>query len=502
MTAPRLGYLWLPDLPVQAVWRRHPALRGQPVLLAPPAGRAAVYAACPACCAAGVTPGMPLRTALELVPAAAVLPPDPAGDAALLARALDLLGRWSAAIEQDGQAGAWFVPACGAHPAEERRLGAAVLDGLAAALGLEARLGIASGRFPAAVAARQAPAGEALVVAADQTAAFLAPLPLEVLPLPPQTVARLHRLGVHTIGACARLPEAGVRRRFGAPAATAQRLARGLDDTPLTPLRPPLYLAAERSFEPPLDDRQTVLRTALALGEELCRRLQEAGQACRSLRLIAVLEDGRPVAHGAELRAPAQEPRRLAVLLRRLVETLALSAPVSRLTVRLEALAPVQPVQSTLFLDDAAVRRARARAAWAEVARRYPHLPRRLVPGATPHGLLEEQRLLLVPEVPDRPEAPPAGEAGEAAQAEPAVRLAPVRLIRRGRRVWVRLPGPAGRLEELVARHACWSADEWWPQGVQRRYYRVRTRRGLVLTLACEPAAPRGPRWLLVEQVD
>lgn len=493
MTPRRLGYLWLPHLPIQAVWRRHPALRDMPVLIAPPGGRAVVSAACPACLAAGVTPGMPLRTALELVPAATVLPPDPAGDAALLAQALALLEHWSEAIELDGQAGAWFIPACRVHPTDERRLGAAITDSLAASCGLTAQVGIASGKFPARVAAQQAPAGDAIIVAPEDTAAFLAPLPLSILPLAPQTVARLHLLGVRTIGDYARLPAAGLRRRFGTEAAIAHDLAHGLDSTPLAPRTSPPSLAAQRTFEPPIADRLIVHRTAAHLLDSLCRRLQTAGQTCRALCLSATLEDGRVVQRHASLQAPLHDLQRLAALLRSLVEALALPAPVGQVTVRLEALVPVQMAQLTLDAGAAADRRSRARAAWTEVSRRYPHLPRRVVPGATPQSLLEEQRLLLVPEVPDGTELP------AAAPAEPAARLRPVRLFVRGARLWVRLPGPPAALEEIVARHARWGADEWWPQAVQRVYYRVRTRRGLVLTLAYEPAVRR---WLLVEQVD
>lgn len=491
MSPHRVGYLWLPHLPIQAVWRRHPALRETPILLALQAGCTVVSAVGPDCLGAGVTPGMLLRTALELVPAATVLPADPAGDAALLTQVLDLLARWSEALEPDGHTGAWFVPACAARPADERRLGAAVLDGLAVALGLEAHLGIASGKFAARCAAQQAPAGDACIIAPEDTAAFLAPLPLALLPLSPQTLARLHLLGVRTIGDYARLPTAGLRRRFGAEAERAHRLAYGIDDTPLVPRVTAPQLVAQCTFEPPIVDRLVVHRTAAHLLDRLCRRLKEAGQTCRSLCFSAVLEDGRQVQQRVALRAPAHELQRLVALLHRLVEALALPAPAGQVTVRLEALAPVQPVQLPLDAgaDVAEDRRRRARAAWTEVARRYPHLPRRIVPGATPASLLIEQRLLLVPDAPDGMDLP----------AEPAVRLRPVRLLARGARVWVRLPGPPAVLEEIVARHACWGADEWWPQMVQRVYYRVRTRHGLVLTLAYEPAARR---WLLVEQVD
>src|SRR5207245_671838 len=165
--------------------------------------------------------------------------------------ALELLGRCreGGAPARDG---AWFVPAGPVRQAgDEGRPAAAIVDGLAAALALEARIGVAPGKFVARVAAERVMDG-AIEIVAD-AAAYLAPLTVALLPLTPGALDRLKLLGIATIGEFARLPADALPRRFGREAPLAHRIARGGDDTPLVPRRCPETLALRRTFEPPIE---------------------------------------------------------------------------------------------------------------------------------------------------------------------------------------------------------------------------------------------------------
>jgi hypothetical protein len=53
--------------------------------------------------------------------------------------------------------------------------------------------------------------------------------------------------------------------------------------------------------------------------------------------------------------------------------------------------------------------------------------------------------------------------------------------------------------DEIIALHARWEADDWCPDATHRTYYRVRTRRGLIVTLARDHELKR---WLLVESFE
>jgi protein ImuB len=91
--------------------------------------------------------------------------------------------------------------------------------------------GIGPNRFVARVAAQQ---GRNCEPGMD-AAAFVAPMPLDVLPIDRAICERLHLLGIRTLGDLAALPHGPFVRRFGAQSARWHGLARGIDEVPLVP---------------------------------------------------------------------------------------------------------------------------------------------------------------------------------------------------------------------------------------------------------------------------
>src|SRR5258708_23970690 len=226
----RVGYLYLAHLRVQVACLRHPELQGQPLLSCGNVnGTGRVADATPDCLAAGVRPGMAVREALEMVPGATCSPAVPDRDADMSNRTLDLLGRFSEVIEDNSGTGAWFVPA---RLLDERRLGAQIVDAIASSLALQARVGIASGKFLAKLAAERATLETVEVVPVGDGCAFLAPLPVELLPLPPKAIDRLRLLGIATVGDFAALPSSDLQASFGRHAIRSHQIARVNDLEP------------------------------------------------------------------------------------------------------------------------------------------------------------------------------------------------------------------------------------------------------------------------------
>ncbi len=488
--------------------QRYPAQRGHPFLVGNDDGRRGrVVDASPECLAAGVTRGMAIREAIELVPAAALLPWNPAADADVLGRALDLLDRFSEVVEESIGDGAWFIPAAsGGSGNDERRLAAAIVDGLAATLGLDARVGIGSGKFIARVAAERAAVSASEIVSTENGAAYLAPLPLELLPLLPSGVERLKLLGISTIGELARLPPDTLPRRFGREAALASQLARGDDRATLVPRRQPATLAMRRSFEPPIEDRGILHHATKDLLENLLRQLQRDRRAFRSLVITVGLEDGRLAERRADLRDVTSDLQRCLALLQSMIEALTLDQAVAYVVVRLGAIDQEPPRQGELFgkefFDRArAERRERVVAALTEIGRRYRGRLRRVAPGDDPQSLLDDRRLMLLPvEAPGLDEPKPTRRSGSTdvlGLAESAIRVRPISLIARRERIYLAEAG--WQRDEIVALHARWEADDWWPDATRRTYYRVRTNRGMILTLARDH---EHQRWLLVESFE
>src|SRR5213078_1503908 len=79
----------------------------------------------------------------------------------------------------------------------------------------DARVGAAERRFAALAAATVARPGQALIVSDDRVPEFLAPLPLELVPMEPRRRAELRELGVKRVGQLAGLPGSAVAERLG-----------------------------------------------------------------------------------------------------------------------------------------------------------------------------------------------------------------------------------------------------------------------------------------------
>jgi len=93
----------------------------------------------------------------------------------------------------------------------------------------DARAGAADRKFAALAAANVARPGQILVVSDERTREFLAPLPLDLLPLQQEMQEELKELGVRRLGELAGLPGGAVAnvwgRTAGAPGAWRERRA-------------------------------------------------------------------------------------------------------------------------------------------------------------------------------------------------------------------------------------------------------------------------------------
>jgi protein ImuB len=155
--------------------------------------------------------------------------------------------------------------------------------------GLACRVGVADGLFAAGLAASADPAG--LVVPTGETRAFLAGQPVTTLGIP-ELADLLPRLGISTLGEFAALSAADAASRFGNQGMLAHRLATGLAPRPLVPRPPAVDLAAELSFDPPVEQAEPAVFAAKALASEMHDRLAARGLACVRVRVLVQCADG------------------------------------------------------------------------------------------------------------------------------------------------------------------------------------------------------------------
>jgi len=357
----RLLYLDWPHLRVRLALGRDPGPEEAVVIGGRPWDPGHVLDHSPAAGALGVRRGQPLGTAHSLAPEALFLPTDTAALAGPFEGALDALNGLAPAVEGqvdpaapsfgrvligiEGLARLW-----GDEPALVRRASEIVKPWLPG----RPRTGIGNTRFGAAVAAR---IGVAVIPIGGprEEAAFLAPLPLALLPAAAQTQERLRVLGLRLMGELAALDHSAVIARFGADGAVLHDLVRGLDRRPLKPRRPVEHLRAEVELEPAVESLEPLRFVLHHLCGTLCEQLSARGAGAARAVLTLSLDQSRRAREPAqrEYRQALPEPSAASELLERLLlarlEALPPAAPVERLALELDGTAPESGQQLTLF---------------------------------------------------------------------------------------------------------------------------------------------------------
>lgn len=348
--------------------------------------------------ALGVRRGMPLGSAHRLAPEATFLVPDPDADRAAVEAALDRLAAFSPGVagavepvdpsfgllevQVDGLERLW-----GAEPILVERIRGA----LGPILPGRPRAGVAGTRFAATLAAALAGEDWALggpgraagtlddarrpggapggaqqaagfqSVPPGEEAAFLAPLPAELLTPDRDVRARLARFGLRRIGAVAELPRSALVARFGAEGERLHARARGEETDPFRPRRAAERLVLALPLEPAVGEleplRFVLHRLAAALAEQLLAR--GAATLLARLRLeldLAFAPPGTPaeLAFEQPLPEPTAEAEAIERLLFARLERTPPPAPVGRLELELADVAPAAGQQLALFVPQAA----------------------------------------------------------------------------------------------------------------------------------------------------
>jgi protein ImuB len=286
----------------------------------------------------GVARGQPLGTAHRLVPEARFVAADRPAYRRALEAALDALAAFAPALEAEPQPdergfGQVLLGIEGLHRlwGDERTLTGRVLEVVQRLLPGAPRMGIGNTRFGSQVAAvvgggrleRIAP-GDAAV-----EAAYLAPLPIRLLPADDETRERLRVFGLTRIGQFAALSRSAVIARFGAHGGELHDLARGLDGRRLRPRKPVAQLRAEAELEPAVETLEPLRFLLRNLCQALCEQLAARGAGATRAMLELNLERGQPLILEQALPEPAAAPE---LLERLLFARLASSPPAAAVT--------------------------------------------------------------------------------------------------------------------------------------------------------------------------
>ncbi len=336
--------LLLPSFRLHAVLRHRPEGWREPVAVLAGEPPLVLEATRPAR-RAGVVPGLPPSQALAREPGLRLLPREPEAEAALHAILCEAALGATPTVEATAE-NLLTLDLRQSRSRDWAAVGAALLARLHP-LGVHARAGFAENPDLARLAAHATRGAEPCRVVAD-SAAFLAPLPIEALEPSGAALSILHGWGVHTLEALTRLPAAAVADRLGVEGSHLLERAQGRVERPLTPLRPVERYTEAQDCEYELENAQPLLFLLRRFTEQLALRLENAGRAAGQMRLALPLAGGGCHERAFPLPSPTSDAATLFRVLETYFETLRLEQAPTGL--RLECL-PALPVrrQHALF---------------------------------------------------------------------------------------------------------------------------------------------------------
>jgi DNA polymerase-4 len=161
-------------------------------------------------------------------------------------------------------------------------------------LHLPSSIGIASNKLVAKIATEvgkksgkgEGPPFGLTIVPAGEEAAFLAPLPADMLwGVGPKTFARLAELNMHTIGDIANWPEPDLVRRFGENGRDLARHAKGQDDRPVVTEHEIKSISQEITYSVDVREDKVIEKTLREMSAEVGRRLRRNDLAGTTVKL-------------------------------------------------------------------------------------------------------------------------------------------------------------------------------------------------------------------------
>jgi protein ImuB len=354
--------LALPELPLQLAERALDPALARTLMLVVVDGPAqhTVVACCNArALAAGVAPGMKLAAAQALASGLLAVPRDAQREADALHELACWAYQFSSRIvpfASDAHSGLLIETGAserlfGGRDALRRRVAGAIR-----ALGYRARIAAAATPVAARLLARARACGlsppDALSPAQLRTT--LAPLPLHLLGWDEAQTARLHALGLRTIGEVLALPRAAFGRRFGAQALLDIDRLLGDRADPQPPFAPPERFRARIELPADLTDVPRLLEPLqrLLLLLEGFLRGQGTGATALLLRAHHSRRRDRPAAPTPvplALAAPERDAKRLLQLFGERLARVRLREAAVELELQLERMAPWSPWQGGLL---------------------------------------------------------------------------------------------------------------------------------------------------------
>jgi DNA polymerase-4 len=331
-----------------------PELRGQPLIVGGGSGRGVVAAASYEVRRYGVHSAMPTREALQRCPAAIVVKPRMARYKEVSTEVFALFHEFTPLIEGLSLDEAFLdVTDSRALFGAPVEMAAEIKRRIRERTGLTASVGVAHNKLLAKIASDLRKPDGLCVIAPDDVARILDPLPIRRLAgIGTKTAARLEECGLHTFGQLRVASDAVLWPLFGRYTQRVRERAAGIDERPVVADWQEKQISAEETFE-------TDLRRREQLHAELARLADRVGTRLRARQLMSAnvtvkirRRDFTTYTRSRSLRPPTQDTLTVLAVARQLLDRWLSEQPraaVRLLGVGLCALSPA--AQLDLFDD-------------------------------------------------------------------------------------------------------------------------------------------------------
>jgi DNA polymerase-4 len=281
-----------------------PTLVGLPVIVGGAGARGVVASCTYEARVFGVRSAMPSVRARQLCPQAIFLPGRHGRYAEISGQLQRILADITPLVEPIGLDEA-FLDVAGAirRLGLPERIAQRLRERVRADLSLDCAVGVGRSKMIAKLASRAAkprvsraglePGPGVVVIEPAAELAFLHGHLVEALwGVGPATAARLHELGVRTVGDLAAVPPETLVRRIGkASGLHLAALARGDDPSPVTPDRPAKSIGHEETFSQDLVDPLELQRHVLRMAESVATMLRGSSSATRTVTVKVKFSD-------------------------------------------------------------------------------------------------------------------------------------------------------------------------------------------------------------------
>jgi len=318
---------------------RRPELRGRPVVVATgtdPSARGVVMAASYEARKFGVHSALPLATAHRRCPQMVLVPSDHAHYREASRPVMEILRRFSDAVEVAGLDEAYLdLSGSPAPKSRGRKLKAEVHS----ETGLICSVGIGPNKLVAKIASDLDKPDGFCVLSSEAMLEAVGDRPARLIPgVGPKTFERLQRAGIRTVAQLAAADEELLATALGRGGEDLRRRARGIDERPLETSRVRKSESRETTFSSDVTEVAILRETLGRLAASVCKGLESEQTSGRTVTVKLRLAPFRTRTRSQTLAQATRDPELVATTAHELLDRFDLDAPVRLVGVGISSL--------------------------------------------------------------------------------------------------------------------------------------------------------------------